>query len=358
MAESAPGKRLAPSADEALAAEFADFFRHSQRAPLYARLSQALAGWSGLPELFADAPATSRIPVNLFAAVHYLLLVEPAQPLARFYPNLTSPGELDRGDPVPCFLAFCRERRAEVAELLATRLPQTNEIGRSSLLVAGLGKLESRRWAQLDIGASAGLNLMLDRLSYQDQLGQIGDSTIRLRCEVSPAGQRLANAVPQCGSRLGLDAHPLDLTDPDDVRWLEACVWPDQTDRFELLRQAVAVFAADPVPVVAGDAVADLAANLDRLQDGSPLITTSWMLCYLPADAQLAWEAEVNRLGRDRELTWLWVESPARVPILPVPEDLVGQDQTILGVSTWRDGKRADRALARCHPHGYWLTWR
>ncbi|WP_157593590.1 DUF2332 family protein, partial [Sedimentibacter sp. B4] len=38
------------------------------------------------------------------------------------------------------FLAFCADHSAEVRELVATRLPQTNEVGRASVLVAALGE--------------------------------------------------------------------------------------------------------------------------------------------------------------------------------------------------------------------------
>ena len=30
-----------------------------------------------------------------------------------------------------------------------------------------------------------------------------------------------------------------DITDDDEARWLEACVWPDQTDRFERLKATI-----------------------------------------------------------------------------------------------------------------------
>ena len=55
-------------------------------------------------------------------------------------------------------------------------------------------------------------------------------------------------------SRLGLDANPIDLTDAADARWLEACVWPDQADRFQRQERAIELFLADPVPVRRGDA--------------------------------------------------------------------------------------------------------
>ena len=342
---------------ESVAPHFARFAETSRRrAPLYARLSAALASWPGLDGLYADAPLAARVPVNLFAAVHYLLLERRDDPLARFYPNLAG-DRTDPGDPVPDFLAFCTEHADQLRELLASRLPQTNEIGRSSLLVAGLGTLPPGPKAQLDVGASAGLNLMLDRLSYSDGTGLIGTSDLVLECSVRPAGHRLALALPVIASRLGLDANPIDLTDAADARWLEACVWPDQADRFQRQERAIELFLADPVPVRRGDAVDDVAAALEELGPGSPVVTTSWALCYLDPAAQNAWISELERLGAASDLTWLWVESPVQVSVLPVGPDFAGSDATLLGVSTWHGGVRTDQVLARCHPHGYWLSW-
>ncbi len=328
----------------------------SKRAPLYAQLSAALADWPGLEDLLADAPDPARVPVNLFAAVHYLLLADPTDPLARFYPNLAG-GRTAPGDPVPNFLAFCADHSAEIRELVATRLPQTNEVGRASLLVAGLAELPRGPRAHLDIGASAGLNLILDRLAYSDGRGVLGASELVLECTVRPEGRRLASELPVITSRLGLDANPLDLTNADDARWLEACVWPDQADRFVRLQQAIELFLADPAPLCRGDAVSDLTSTVDALDGGVPVVTTTWTLCYLDAGRQHEFAAVLADLGAERDLDWVWAESPFVVAALPAPPGLVGSDPTLLGFSSWRGGRRTDRALAQCHPHGYWLTW-
>lgn len=337
---------------------FARFVEASRRrAPLYSRLSAGLVEWPALDGLFADTPEPARVPTNLFAAVHYLLLGEPDAELRRWYPNLSGSRPTAEGDPLPAFLAFCDDHADQVKRLLATRVPQTNEIGRSSLLVAGFNRLPPGPKAQLDVGASAGLNLMSDRLGYDDGHGVLGESDLVLECSVRPAGRRLATELPQLASRLGLDANPLDLTDPEAARWLEACVWPDQADRFDRLAHAVRLFQRAPVDVRQGDAVDDLAGTLAELGVGMPVVTTSWALCYLTEQRQREFVAELERLGTASDLAWLWVESPIQVSVLPVPSDLVGSDATVLGYSTWRDGRRSDRTLARCHPHGYWLTW-
>ena len=342
--------------------EFAEVAR--RRAPLYGRLSKALAD-SPLPaELFADAPEPARVPVNLLAAVHFLLLADPSVPLARFYPNLTV--EPDQGDPVPVFLAFVEQNGSAIRRLVATRLPQTNEVGRSALLLAGIAQLgDVGPIAHVDVGASAGLNLMLDRVAYADARGnRLGRGELVLECSVrgdrpDAAGPHgLADALPEFGSRLGLDADPVNLADPDHARWLEACIWPDQADRFHRLRIAIELFRRRPVEVRRGDAVDDLAEALAVAEGGHPVVTTSWALCYLSRERQRQWVQRIDSIGVARDLSWVWAEAPARVGSLPVPPDLATSERTVLGVTTWHGGARVDRVLGHGHSHGYWLTWR
>lgn len=344
--------------DPELAAHFTNFAATTRsRAPLYSRLSAGIADSPLLPTLYRDAPSPARVPVNLFAAVHDLLLADRTASLARFYPNLAE--RPDPADPVPEFLDFCAAHAAAIRLCLATRLPQTNEVGRSALLLAGLGRLEAPVLAHLDVGASAGLNLMIDRLAYRDgRGGHLGSSTVVLDCSVHGDPPRLASDLPVIGARLGLDAHPIDTEDPEERRWLEACVWPDQADRFHLLEAALELRAQQTVEVRRGDAVDDLAAAVAALAGGGhPVITTSWVLCYLTSERQQTWRDELERLGSDSDLSWVWAEAPARVGVLPVAAGLAGSETTILGITTWRRGKRTDRTLAKCHPHGYWLHW-
>jgi len=346
----------------ALAPHFVAFAQTTRRrAPLYSRLSAGIADASLLQELYADAPAPARVPVMLFASVHHLLLADPDAPLARFYPNLGGGAD---GDPVPVFLEFCATHADEIRRLIATRLPQTNEVGRSALLVAGLAQLEAEPIALLDVGASAGLNLLLDRYAYADGHGhRLGASDVVIECAFTGARpgasgpHGVADRLPVLASRLGLDAAPVDVSDAESARWLEACVWPDQADRFERLRRAIALDAADPVEVRRGDAVDDLAATLDGLGAGRPVVTTSWVMSYLPAQRQQEFVGALDRWGSGRDLSWVWVEAPNVVPVLPVPASLAGDPLTTLGVTSWRDGVRTDRVLAQCHQHGYWLRW-
>jgi hypothetical protein len=60
--------------------------------------------------------------------------------------------------------------------------------------------------------------------------------------------------------RAGLDLNPLDVGNDDDVRWLQALVWPGQGERARLLDEALAVARRDPPRIVQGDLRYDVAA--------------------------------------------------------------------------------------------------
>jgi hypothetical protein len=47
----------------------------------------------------------------------------------------------------------------------------------------------------------------------------------------------MPNQLPEIVWRRGIDLNPLDVTNDDDMRWLEACIWPDQVHRIERLRR-------------------------------------------------------------------------------------------------------------------------
>jgi len=168
----------------------------------------------------------------------------------------------------------------------------------------------------------------------------------------------LAGRLPEIAARLGLDIAPVDPSDAAGLRWLKACVWPDQADRFHRLEAAIELLGRHRVEVRRGDIVDDLASAVDAVADrGHLVVTTSWVLCYLDVGRQQAWLAELERIAAGRDLSWVWAEAPAQVGVLPVPSVLAASHNTILGVTTWRSGVRSDRTLARCHQHGYWLHW-
>ena len=137
-----------------------------------------------------------------------------------------------------------------------------------------------------------------------------------------------------------------------------ACVWPDQRDRFERLASAIEVAAAHPSEIIRGDATATVALAVEQVGAAAhPTVINSWVLNYLTPSERAAYVAELDRIGAERDVSWLFLESPGLAAGLPFPAELEHSFLTHLVLATWRDGRRSITHLGECHPHGYWLHW-
>ncbi len=327
-------------------------------APLYGRLAARVAREPRVLDLMSAAPETQRIPVLLFAAAHHLLLADQNHPLADHYPNLAR--DVAVGDAAEHFVDFVLSRTTSMQDVLATRSTQTNEIGRCNWFLFPFSILsdEVGTLARIDIGSSAGLTLLSPLIGYDIRPGgTIGaGSSLTINCDVR-GEPPIPSRVPDVGWSLGIDASPIDVNDDEAVRWLEACVWPEQVERFDRLRAAVRLARQHGVVVEQGDAVDSLASAVGRAREhGHPVVTTSWVLNYLSAERRSDFVNQIDRIGATMDLSWVIAESPKETPELP---GHAGSDEliTVISLVTWRDGRRAVRRLATAHPHGNWVNW-
>jgi hypothetical protein len=289
-----------------------------------------------------------------------LVLADPDSDLARWYPTVTH--HADTSDPFPDFARFCLHHCEELRSIVARRSVQTNEVGRCALLLPALGTLadEVGPLSLVDVGTSAGLNLRLDSYGYDySPGGRLGDaSRVHIMTEVRGAAP-IPGQLPAIVGRVGLDRAPIDIADAQDARWLLACIWPDQADRFARLTGAIDIARDVPVTLRRGDAVDDLADTIALVSggDGHPVVLNTWMLNYLPDDRRVRYVAELDALGATHDLSWVFAESPGLCPELPMPSALEGEHITVLVCVRWRGGVRTVDHLATAHPHGYWLNW-
>ncbi len=342
----ATGERLR---ERILAAVERDFVGVS---PLYARLAAGIADDPALLALAALARRGQPLAILFLGAVHYLIRQQPDHPLAAFYPDLAG-DTLTAGDPFPPFRTFCLDHQETLIDLLATRRVQTNEVQRCACLLPAFGLVADRGAGQplalAEVGASAGLNLLWDRYGYRYSDGtQVGDPAgpVQLACTLRGDGHPPLPAMfPAVASRVGLDINPVDLRDPDAVRWLRAMIWPEQIDRAALLDQASAAALADPPPLLAGDALALLPEVFAAIPPDTTLcVWHSYALNQFPPEA------------RDQFVALLAAES-ARRPVYHIWMEGFPGDRTHIRLFVYRAGERTEEILAYCSPHGYWLEW-
>jgi hypothetical protein len=328
-----------------------------QYSPLYARIGAAVAQDDELLDFVADAPPESHLPLSLLAAVHYLVLAEPASALGRVYA-----GEADVADAPRLFAELCRERRDDIARLLESRRIQTNEVGRSAVLALGLAAAEQRVGAigtLVDAGASAGLNLRYD--AYALDYGRLGtrgtpDADVTIACHVDGL-DCVPEQLPTPRRRVGVDRTPIDLAVADNARWLLACIWPD-TGRLARARASIEAARADPPTLVRGDLSDPLDPIADRL-DGAVVVMSSLAVSYLDADGRRQLVDNLRARAADRPVAWVALEPAGVAPGTedpgPAPVD-VGTTPALLTLTVFPDDARAT-VLGWAHPHGGQLHW-
>ncbi|MFB9830672.1 DUF2332 domain-containing protein [Actinoallomurus acaciae] len=349
------------------------FFAATQcrgRSPVYEALSEGVAGNDDLLNLLMSTPGDQRRPSLLFAAVNLLLASNPGSALAGYYPIHGGRRAVD-DRLMPAFAAFCAEHRDELGRLLRTRSTQTNEIRRCVALRLGLDHVH-RHWrgpvALVEVGASAGLNLLLDRYRYRiggQETSSEDTAPVTITCEVrggTPAG-RFLGPIPEITCRRGIDQHPVDLTDPEARAWLEAFIWPEHTGDLAVLQGAIdlAVSTAN-VDVVPGDATTDTARLLGELPGSEPIVVfTASLLSYLTADARAAFAAQLQQAAAHRPVAWVFAEGPGLVAtaedLIALEGPLARRNSLYLVGASLRDSERREAALlALADPYLRWLA--
>jgi hypothetical protein len=329
--------------------------------PLYDRICRAVAESDDVLDLVTEAPPRGHNPLLLLAAVHYLLLDGLDHPLAAVYAGAS------RQDPGPLFVDLCLEHRAAIVELLATEQVNTNEVGRSAVIAPALTTVASRLSAplgHLDVGCSAGLNLLCDR--YRLDYGAAGatgpgDAPVEIRCDVVGGSPPIAPSLPAISARIGLDRAPPDVHDPRQSRWQLACVWPD-TGRLARTRGALEEARRTPLTLVRGDAVEDVGDVIAGLpRDVTAVVTTTWVVAYFSAEQRAGFGRALAAAAESRPVAWISAESHGVVDLIPsdgAPLDENRVEWSVLGLVTFRDGRADPELLGYVHPHGRGLDWR
>jgi hypothetical protein len=302
---------------------------------------------------YEQAARDDAVPLRLLGAVHALALTGRAPGLAACYPS--TGGVFDPDRPDACWPAF-RDAVAAEPEWIRdwmTRPPQTNEVGRANLLVAGL--LWAARSAPLpvrlfELGASAGLNLRADRFRYAAEGFSWGPADSPVVLEDAWRGappEWLAESAARrpvlpVAERRGCDLTPLDPCSPEGALALRAYLWPDQADRAARLGGALELAARVPAEVDALGA-ADFLAGVELEPGTLTVVWHSVMRQYVPAGEWARVERELDRLAAAA------TGDAAFAHVSFEPRGTGGQHRFSLAV---RLGAAQETVLAGARPHG------
>lgn len=290
-----------------------------------------------------DAGRADAVQLRLLGGLQRIVLRGDAPQLVPFYPSLGGTADPSEAWPV------VRPVLASYAEELRTALdhpPQTNEVGRSACLLVGLTEAVRRhglrRIRLLEPGASAGLNLNLDRYRFTGPGWDCGPTDSPLVVEAGAEG-----FVPEefdVVDRRGCDLAPVDASTDEGAAYLRSFVWPFDLDRTARLVGALEVARAHPVVVDRAPASDWIAEQLARPADPGvlTLVWTSITQQYWPAAETGAVDAAIEE-ARGRGPV-------AHVAMEGVPPTLASGGYVLdrHGPQTTLDGE----VVARSHHHG------
>ncbi len=324
-------------------------------APITARIVQAqialmesdtqcgarIRDWPGLP--LEDA-----MPLRLTGGFHHLSLTGADSRLEPVYSGEVA----DQAEVDAIVLAVTADHDARLLDWFDSP-PQTNEAGRSASFMAGLLWLSGQlgpRFELNELGASAGINTMMDRYAYD--LGGVragpGDSPMQIIPEWR--GPPPPDHPVEIIAIRGCDQAPIDLSDPDAALRVKSYVWPEIQPRLDRMDAAIALAARLAPDVVRADAADWVDQRLAAQQDSgvTRVIHHSIVWQYIPADRREriadAIEAAGARATPDKPLAWMMLETNRET------------FRHELRIRHW-PGDGEWHLLGQAQAHGTWVEW-
>ena len=301
----------------------------------------------GAIRAWPSAPLADALPLRVAGGIHSLHLTGVERDLAAIYEDRAGI------DDAAIVAAAIHRYEARLLPWLDGP-PQTNEAGRSSNFIAAMLWLADQglppRFECLEIGSSAGINLMLDRYHYDLAGVEVGPEHAAMRFKPEWQGSPPPARAIEIVSTKGCDVAPVDLTDPDQALRLKAYIWPEHAVRFARMAIAIAEAGQTPPNLVKMNAADFIEFELAKPQAAGTtrVMMHSVVWQYVPADQQeritRAMEAAGAAATPERPLAWISLEA----------NRLLHLHET--SVRYWPgDGEPVQ--LATAHPHGASITW-
>jgi hypothetical protein len=297
-----------------------------------------------------EAPSRQAVPLRLLGGLHRMVLDGRAAQLRRWYPSAGGTWDAEAAWPE---ITRTASKHIDLLRAALDQPPQTNEVGRSAVLVGGLLRINRQSDLSIrlfEIGSSAGLNLRADCYHYRYPGGQWGPADSPVTIEEAWHGTLPPQGAVRIVERHGYDIAPIDVTGADGEMTLLSYVWPDQRARLERLRGAITVARNVPARLqrkAAGDAVAGL-----TLADGALTVlwhSITWQ--YLSADERAAIRDGVDALAARAD-----ARSPfAHLTLEPARDGPGAPLKFLVRARSWPGGGL--QVLGECHPHGPPVHW-
>ncbi|HDX9588952.1 TPA: DUF2332 domain-containing protein [Bacillus pseudomycoides] len=315
---------------------------------LYEYLSIKISEDDELLELCMNSREGQPVPNLLFGAVHYLLLKGKEHVLKEYYLSITkNPREID--DSFLHFKDFCQVYKDEIISLLKSKLVQTNEVRRCAYLYpifCYIYSVVKKPLSLIEIGTSAGLQLLWDKYSYSYETNGIyGDRNSRVHITSEIKGNHTPSFLlpsPPVASKVGLDLHINDLNNFEDYLWLKSLIWPEHEERIALFEKAATCLIENPVELIEGDGVALLTEVVEKLPEDTVIcIFHTHVANQMPEKSKYELLEKIKTIGSKRDVFHLYNNMWDRN----------------LHLDYYIDGVEYQQTVGETDGHGRWFDW-
>ncbi|WP_369795192.1 DUF2332 domain-containing protein [Sporosarcina sp. ZBG7A] len=317
---------------------------------LYEFLSLKIAEDAEVLNLCLAVPKGQPVPNLLFGAVHYLLLKGYVHPLKDYYSSVTNPPRKIDNETFSNFKDFCERYREEIISIVESKLVQTNEVRRCGYLYPVFSwiynKVE-RPLSLIEIGTSAGLQLLWDHYSYSYGTGEtFGKEGARVHITSEVKGDHfpiILSESPPIASKIGLDLNISNLSDSEDYLWLKSLIWPEHQERMELFDRAAESLKENPVKLVEGDGVFLLPDVVDTLPTDSTIcIFHTHVANQIPNETKHELLDKIAKIGSKRDVFHIYNNMWDRQ----------------LHLDYYVNGVESKNTIGDTDGHGRWFEWK
>ncbi|MBF0841925.1 MULTISPECIES: DUF2332 domain-containing protein [Mammaliicoccus] len=309
---------------------------------IYRKLSYYIAQDKDLIEICNYAPINQPIPNLFLGSVNYLLLKGYDNNLYdEYYVNETS-------DLIRKFKEFCIKNKIEIIKIMNNKLVQTNEVRRSSYIFPILCYINDKRKINLlEIGCSAGLQLLADKYRYKYDVypGYKGNLTSDLTISSAITKGEFGSYIDEqmdIGKRIGIDLNTIDFTKDEEFLWLKALIWPEHNDRRILLEKARDTVINESLKLKEGNALEILIEEVKKIPtDENLLIFHTHVANQMSIKEKEYLVKTIENIGKNRNLYHLYNNI----------------NDKLLHLDSYKSGEKHPKIVGQTDGHGKWFEW-
>ncbi len=322
---------------------------------LYYFLSIEIAKDEDLLQMASLAKEGQPVPNIFLAAIHFLVLKNPRSELAKHYPSIT-------GKPVKealflVFKNFCILHETEIKKIISTKIVQTNVINRCAYLAPVFSKIiaeENKPTTLVDIGTSAGLTLNFDQYEYwYNRKKTYGRSKVLIHSKIIDSAVPEIFEINQPVTKIGIDQHIIDPNNEEEILWLKALVWADQTERFTAMTEALKLEELRNIHFEIANSTEDFENIFSKIGiDQNFIMYATHVLYQFSVEQKIEFFNMLDRIGKKRDFYFLSVEGTKD------RQERYRSKEMVVELTSYKNGEKTITFLAETNGHANWIKWK